>query len=181
VKNLNRSLVLVLVLVTMVALPADYAYAVPSNLPVNLSGYEFFLGFDCGTDIAPARCGVLFGGWTGGTGPGPTGWAEFPGTSEGLWSANIDYQGKAAYGNTAILTGGNINVHFKNSSVVSGTVTGGYVTWPASASASIGCGDGIAAIYGYVTINGVAGHVIEGCLRDIAPGTVIPTVWGTLI
>ena len=51
---------------------------------INLSAYEFLLGTACTINEQAGQCGVSFGGWTGGTGPVPTGWTPFPRNEAGF-------------------------------------------------------------------------------------------------
>jgi hypothetical protein len=160
-----KCLLLATVLGTMV-LAMTPAAASAAELPVNLSGYEFFLGFDCTIDETPARCGVLFGGWTGGDGAVAGGWVGYPGTGKGFWSANVDYVGAAGFTNTATLVGGNFSVAFKNRKVVTGAVTGGSVTWLAdrfSDTSNPDCGPGVAQIIANLTISDVGPGTFTAC------------------
>lgn len=150
--------------------------AVPSQL--NLSGYEFLLGSSCTIDGIPGTCGVEFGGWTGGSGPGANGWTRFPGNRRGLWAATINYTGSANFGSTVIVTSGSFDVLFKQGRTISGVVTGGTVIWPIDENTDAGCGAGVANVA--LTLSGGASS-FAGCLHDLPAGTVIPpTIWGTL-
>ena len=150
----------------------------------NLSGYEFLLGSPCQVNGLPGKCGVLFGGWTGGKGQEPVGWVPFPGTRQGLWEADVNYTGSPDFGSSVDLQSGTFDLLLKNRPSISGTVTGGTVEWPPLASngapQDIGCGIGVAKLTVYLTING-SSHSFDGCLHDLPAGTVIPpTIWGTL-
>jgi hypothetical protein len=145
---------------------------------VNLSGYEFLLGSPCTIEGFSGTCGVAFGGWTGGSGAKPGGWTTFPGNRRGLWEANINYIGSAAFGGTVQVAGGSYDVLFKNAKPISGAVITGTVSWPADASADIGCGEGVATIA--LTLAGDASF-FSGCLHDLPAGSEIPPkIWGTL-
>lgn len=155
--------------------------AAPSQLPVNLSGYEFLLGTSCTIDGQPATCGVEFGGWTGGGGQVANGWTPFPGTDEGLWKASVDRTGTAAFGGTSNLVGGSFYVLFTNGTVISGKVDGGTVNWPATSTADIGCGTGVAKVSVDLSFKGGRAGTFQGCLHDLPAGSVIPPkIWGTL-
>jgi hypothetical protein len=147
---------------------------------VNLSGYEFLLGSPCLIEGFPGTCGVAFGGWTGGSGANPGGFAIFPGNRRGLWEASINYTGSPAFGAEVHVAGGSYDVLFKNAKTVSGAVITGTVMWPADASDddAIGCGAGVARID--LTLSGDASS-FSGCLLDLPAGSVIPPkIWGTL-
>jgi hypothetical protein len=145
---------------------------------VNLSGYEFLLGTSCSINGEPGTCGVQFGGWTGGGGPISGGWTTFPGNRRGLWEANINYIGKANFGESVQVVGGSYDVLFKNAKAISGTVTTGTVMWPASVSDNIGCGAGVATVA--LALTGDASY-FSGCLHDLPAGSVIPPkIWGTI-
>ena len=85
-------------------------------------------GFDSGN---VATCGVQFSGWTDGGGNILGSWTSFPGNGEGYWTANVNYSGKAGFGNTATLLGGSWELIFRNGTVFKGTVSAGAVIWPA--------------------------------------------------
>lgn len=152
--------------------------AVTKGAPsLNLSGYEFLLGTPCEIGGLPGTCGVQFGGWTGGTGFGATGWTTFPGNRRGLWAAAINYTGSAGFGKQVDVAGGNYDVLFKHAKTVSGTVVGGTVSWPAEGGDD-GCGTGVATVS--LTLSGDASS-FHGCLHDLPAGSIIPPrIWGTL-
>src|SRR6266852_1007782 len=150
-----------------------------AQFPVNVSGYEVFLGVDCTINNEPATCGVRFGGWTGGSGAVPGGWTRFPGDREGFWTANVNYNGKAGFDKTVTLLGGSWELLFKNGTVVQGTVSAGNVQWPA-ATGDLGCGTGVAKITASLAVKGGGAAGFVGCLHDLPAGTVVPPkVWGT--
>ncbi len=158
--------------------PAVRAQA-PTNL--NLSAYEFLLGTACNINGQAGKCGVSFGGWTGGTGPTATGWTPFPGTRQGLWEATINYTGSPAFGGAVTIQGGSFDLFVKGESPLTGEVTAGGVTWPGSASTDIGCGVGVAQVLGTVSTESEGTLNFNGCLHDLPAGSVIPPkIWGTL-
>src|SRR5579862_4732821 len=87
----------------------------------NLSGYEFLLGSPCQINGSPGKCGVLFGGWTGGKGQEADGWTPFPGTRQGLWEADVNYTGSPDFGATVDLQSGTFDLLLKNRPSISGT------------------------------------------------------------
>lgn len=147
--------------------------------PINVSGYETFLGFSCPT----GTCGTTFSGWTGGAGPVADGWQAFPGDSQGLWRATINHTGGAGFGNTVTILSGRWQIVFTDKHVLFGKVTGGTVTWPPQQGDDIGCGVNVAQVIASLSISPLIGGgtaTINACLHDIPAGTVIPpTVWGT--
>jgi len=157
-----------------------FAPGVKAQSSTNLSAYEFLLGSACTIDGDAGKCGVTFGGWMGGGGPVANGWTPFPGSKQGLWDAEINYTGSPDFGASVTVRGGNFDLYFKGSKPISGTVTGGAVSWPSSASDNeYGCGDGVAL----VTVQVTAGSPLTftGCLHDLPAGSVIPPrIWGTL-
>ena len=145
----------------------------------NLSAYEFLLGTPCTINDEAGKCGVSFGGWMGGTGPVANGWTPFPGNKQGLWDAEINYTGSPNFGSSVTVVSGTFDLYFKGSTAISGTVTGGSVTWPSSASDDSGCGDGVALVMVQVTTGSPL--TFRGCLHDLPAGSVIPPkIWGTL-
>jgi hypothetical protein len=165
-------------LVLGLAFPA-IAQGPPSIYPINLSGYEFRLGSPCTIGGSAGKCGVQFGGWTGGSGPVADGWTPFPGTRKGLWEAQVDYIGSADFGNTAYLQSGTFDLLFRHRPSISGTVVTGTVQWPSFGS-DIGCGTNVAKVTVQLLINS-GNHYFNGCLHDLPAGTVIPPkIWGTL-
>jgi len=164
----------------MFATALTFPAVADSPLPINLSGYEFLLGVNCTIGGQPAKCGVAFTGWTGGSGQDATGWTPFPGTDRGLWEAMINYRGDVDFGSSVQILGGSFDLLFKSGKVVLGKVTGGSVVWPASAADSLACGPGVADLTVNLTIGGVP-HTVDGCLHDLPAGSVIPPkIWGTL-
>src|SRR5215831_13363540 len=171
---------IVLLCLSMVFVLTFGARAAQAQLPVNLSGYEIFPGVECTIGTGEATCGVTFTGWTGGNGPVEGGWRRFPGDRQGLWSANINYAGTAAFGSAVQLLGGRWKIGFRNGTVISGHITGGNVHWPQTVNASLGCGNGIATVTAFLTIAD-APATFEGCLHDLPVGNAIPPkAWGTL-
>lgn len=145
---------------------------------VNVSGYEVFLGVPCTINNEPATCGVQFGGWTGGAGAVPGGWTRLPGNGQGFWTANVNYSGKAGFGNTATLLGGSWELFFTNRTVVRGTVSSGTVQWPAQ-NDDIGCGTNVAKITATLAVKDGGAATFAGCLHDLPVFTVIPPkIWG---
>jgi hypothetical protein len=153
----------------------------PGPPPLNISGYEFQLGTPCTINSQPGKCGVEFGGWTGGSGQVDGGWTPFPGTRKGLWEASIDYTGSPDFDSHVDVQSGTFDVLFKNRKTISGTVTGGIVTWPDTATGDRGCGAGVATVELSLTTGGSGPTSFLGCLHDLPAGTVIPPkIWGTL-
>jgi hypothetical protein len=151
-------------------------------LPVNVSGYELFLGSPCTIGTQSGTCDVAFSGWTGGGGQTATGWRRFPGTGQGLWKGIVNYTGRPQFGGHVDVVSGSFDLVFTDGIVVSGNVTGGQVEWPPEGQPTA-CGTDVAT----VTINiqftrgVVAGGSFNGCLHDLPAGTVIPPrIWGTL-
>lgn len=143
--------------------------------PVNLSGYETFIGLDCKLAGQPGTCGVTFSGWIGGDGPVAGGWEPFPGDFQGLWNSRVDYIGQAGFGNTVFILSGRFRISFLDGHSLSGSVISGTVQWP-MAGIDNGCGAGVALID--VTLN--RSQRFQGCLHDLPIGSVIPPmVWGT--
>jgi hypothetical protein len=152
-----------------------------AQLNVYVSGYEVFLGVTCTINNEPATCGVQFSGWTGGSGQVAGGWTSFPGNGEGYWTANVNYSGKAGFGNTATLLGGSWELLFRNGTVFKGTVSAGAVTWPAQNS-DIGCGTNVATITATLAVKGDGTATFAGCLHDLPVFTVIPPkIWGSFL
>lgn len=155
--------------------------AIAQGPSINLSGYEFQLGSPCSINGVAGKCGVAFGGWTGGGGQEPDGWTPFPGTRKGLWEAVVNYTGSPDFGATVELQSGTFDLLFKNRSALSGMVTGGTVEWPALGGVTApSCGTNVAKVTVFLTIGGTP-HSFDGCLHDLPAGTVIPPkIWGTL-
>jgi len=155
-------------------------------LDIDVSGYELSLGVDCIRNSEPAKCGVTFGGWTGGDGAVAGGWTKFPGTRQGFWKATIDRQGTAAFGSTVTILSGTVKLALRKDKsflLLSGSVTGGTVQWP-SQGGTLGCGTNVALVLVAVDLLipelGNAPATFDGCLHDLPAGTVIPpTIWGT--
>ena len=103
---------------------------------VNLSGYEFLLGSLATIEGVPGTCGVAFGGWTGGSGANPGGFAIFPGNRRGLWEANINYIGMRPCG--ASVKRWKLRRAVQERQKLSGAVITGTVMWPANAGATSG-------------------------------------------
>jgi hypothetical protein len=149
-----------------------------STVPVPVSGYELFLGYNCVIGRAPATCGTTFSGWTGETSTG--GWLKFPGTGQGAWSIRVNYTGQPMFDGSVTIVGGSWQFHFKNGASLRGTVENGIVTWPSDADHSIGCGNGVAVVNATLSVSGRAPATLSGCLHDLPKGSVIPPkVWGT--
>jgi len=157
-----------------------FAPSVKAGDSTNLSAYEFLLGSPCMIDGEAGKCGVSFAGWMGGGGPIANGWTPFPGDKQGLWDAEINYTGSPDFNASVTVRSGNFDLYFKGGKSVSGTVTGGTVTWPKSASDNeYGCGDGVAEVI--VQVNTGSPMTFTGCLHDLPAGSVIPPkIWGRL-
>ena len=165
----------------MLALAWKFAPGVKAQASTNLSAYEFLLGKNCTINGEAGKCGVAFGGWTGGGGAIPNGWTPFPGNKQGLWSADINYTGSPDFGASVTVQSGSFDLFVKGQSPVAGTVTGGEVEWPPSASEDIGCGEGVAVVGVNVTTKSAGSLFFQGCLHDLPAGSVIPPkIWGTL-
>lgn len=170
-----------MVILATLAFGFSFAGNARAQLPVNLSGYEFFLGVDCFIGGQAATCGVRFGGWTGGDGAVASGWTRPPGDRDGLWDANVNYSGKAGFGNTAALLGGMWTVYFRNGITVSGAVTGGSVQWPPTSSDNIGCGTAVATVSASLNLTTGGAATFTGCLHDLPAFAVIPPkAWGSI-
>ncbi len=157
-----------------------------AGFPVNVSGFEYSLGSNCNLAGAPATCGVQFGGWTGGNGPVAGGWTSFPGNGYGLWKANINYLGKAAFGGSVAVVGGSFDVLFVNGYTVQGVVVSkdSVVSWPATQFFDVGCGMGVAKVQvNVIYTRGSYGQgSFKACLHDLPAGSVIPPkIWGQLM
>jgi len=158
-----------------------FAPAVRAQAPtdINLSAYEFLLGTACTVDGQAGKCGVSFGGWTGGTGPVSNGWTPFPGTRQGLWEATINYTGSPAFGGSVSVVSGSLDLFLKGEPPLSGEVIGGGVTWPSNSSTDIGCGVGVARVVVGVMTESEGALNFNGCLHDLPAGSVIPPkLWG---
>jgi hypothetical protein len=161
-----------------IALALGNLAASAAPLPVSVSGYELLLGTPCTIFGESGTCGVAFSGWTS----NPGGWTRFPGTGQGLWKASANYIGRAGFGGSVHVVGGNFDLLFTNGTVVQGNVGTGTITWPAE-GADIGCGNDVAKISVNIgfTHGVVGGGLFDGCLHDLPAGTVIPPkIWGTL-
>jgi hypothetical protein len=150
--------------------------AAQAQVPV--SGYEIFLGHNCVINGTPATCGATFSGWTGETASG--GWLQFPGTGQGVWSIQVNYTGQPMFnGSPVTIVGGKWSFLFINGIELRGKVVSGTVTWPPDATASIGCGDGVAVAQASLTVARGGSASVAGCLHDLPAGTVIPPqIWG---
>lgn len=147
----------------------------------NISGYEFLLGTPCTIESFPGTCGVSFLGWVGGKGAVPKGWMAYPGNTQGLWEATVNYIGSPAFDSQVQVAGGVFDLLFKHQPAIEATVTGGTVTWPADATTDSGCGRGVATV-DLALSSGPGGPTsFEGCLHDLPAGSVIPPkIWGSL-
>lgn len=148
---------------------------------VPVSGYEVYLGSNCKIASQAATCGATFTGWTGVVLPGG-GWLPFPGTAQGAWLLQVNYLGKPAFGGSVHIIGGKWAFFYLNGTSLIGKVESGTVTWPADANATVpesGCKAGEALAQAVLSIPGVTGAQLTGCLHDLPAGSVIPpTVWG---
>ena len=152
--------------------------ATPPSL--NLSGFEYLLGTPCTINNQAGKCGVAFGGWTGGSGQNADGWTPFPGTRKGLWQATINYIGSPNFNDSVQVVGGTFDILFKNRRNISGTVSSGVVEWPAEGG-DIGCGTNVATVDLNLSSGGGGPTSFMGCLHDLPAGTVIPPkIWGAL-
>ncbi len=118
-------------------------------------------------------------GWGGQT---ANGWTHFPGTGQGLWSATLNYIGRAHFGGHVDLESGVFDLLFKDGTVVRGDVTGGTVEWPQEGQATVR-GTDVATIKMKVafTHGRAGGGSFQGCLHDLPAGTIVPPeIWGTL-
>jgi hypothetical protein len=153
----------------------------PAQAQINVSGYEVFLGVPCTINNESVTCGVQFAGWTGGGGPMADGWTRFPGNEQGLWTANINYSGKAGFGSTVTLVGGSWELLLKKSPVLKGTVSSGSVVWPAQGT-DAGCGTNVATLTAALAVKGGGAASFAGCLHDLPALSVIPPqIWGTFM
>jgi hypothetical protein len=169
-------IVLALLTIVLANIGSD---ALAHRPPVNVSGYEIFLGTGCTIGGQPSACGVTFSGWIGGDGQVPDGWEAFPGDFEGLWQARINYTGQAGFGSTVVILGGRWSIFFLDGHSLSGPVIGGTVQWPFDEFADIGCGVGIGVVEVDLLIARGGAATFKGCLHDLPAGTVIPPmVWG---
>jgi hypothetical protein len=167
---------------TTTALTLSIVAAFADLLPVRVSGYEYFIGTSCTIDGQPATCDVQFGGWTGSGGQVANGWRPFPGNGQGLWTATVDYRGKAKFGGQVNLLDGNFQLLFTDGKAVLGKVTSGTITWPARGQSTI-CGTDVAVVSMNVRYRvGATGlGSFRGCLHDLPFGSVLPPkIWGRL-
>jgi len=146
-----------------------------------VSGYEIYVGHNCMIAGMPATCGTTFTGWTGIKPAG--GFLPFPGTGQGIWSLQINYTGKPAFGGSVTVVGGNWSFLFFSGPSKHGTVVKGSVTWPPGAGLTIsGCLPGEAIAQAKITVAGGPHTQVVGCLHDLPAGSVIPpTVWGAFL
>jgi hypothetical protein len=154
--------------------------AQPIPVPVfDLSGYELLLGKKCTIAALAGKCGVEFAGWTGGGGQSPTGWEALPGNKGGLWSAELNYTGTPDFGESVTVQSGEFNLLLKGEPAISGTITGGSVTWP-DENTSSSCGTNVATVS--VEVNSTVGYLVfTGCLHDLPVFSEIPPkIWGSL-
>ena len=164
------------------ALTLSITGALADLLPARVSGYEYFIGTSCTIDSQPAICDVQFGGWTGSGGQVADGWRAFPGNGQGVWTATVDYKGKARFGGQVTLLGGNFHLLFTDGKAVLGRVTGGTIIWPVRGQSTV-CGTDVAVVSMNVRYRvGATGlGLFKGCLHDLPAGSVIPPkIWGRL-
>ena len=167
---------------TTTALALSIVAAFADLLPVRVSGYEYFIGTSCTIGGQPATCDVQFGGWTGSGGQVANGWRAFPGNGQGLWTATVDYKGKAKFGGQVNLLDGNFQLLFTDGKAVLGKVTSGTITWPARGQSTV-CGTDVAVVSMNVRYRvGATGlGLFRGCLHDLPFGSVLPPkIWGRL-
>ncbi len=156
--------------------------AVTPSASLPLSGVELFRGFPCASHGTRGTCGAYLAGWGGGSGDVTNGWAPFPGDKEALWEAHVDFDGEPAFGKSIQLLRGNLKLQIKRQKPLSEPIIGGIVTWPASATSDLGCGNGVARIdiSFDATHDGPAYFV--GCLQDLPTHTeASQKVWGTFL
>lgn len=177
---MKRLRFVVVALMMVMVFAWKFAPGVKAQSSTNLSAYEFLLGSPCTIDGEAGKCGVSFGGWMGGGGPVAGGWTPFPGNRQGLWDAEINYTGSPDFNGSVTVRSGTFDLYFKGGKTLSGTVTGGTVSWPTSSSDNeYGCGDGVAQVTVQVTTG--SSLTFKGCLHDLPAGSVIPPkIWGTL-
>ncbi|MFJ1260882.1 hypothetical protein [Cupriavidus sp. CuC1] len=107
----------------------------------------------------------------------------------GFWIASIDRTGPAGLGHEVSVRGGKWLWEQADGTLYSGSVTGGWVMWPADLHQSIGgCGYGVAQFS--ITLSVLRGHpgsgTFEGCLDDThldpkqQPFVFPPQIWGRL-
>jgi hypothetical protein len=110
---LLRSILSRMMLALLIIVLTNGGYlALAHNPPVDVSGYETFLGIDCTLAGQPATCGVTFAGWIGSDGPVVGGWEPFPGDFQGLWNSRVNYLGKAGFRSTVLILGGRYQISF---------------------------------------------------------------------
>jgi hypothetical protein len=167
---------------TAMTLAFGVAAASAASLPVDVSGYELLLGSPCTINTESGTCNVAFSGWTGASGQTANGWTPFPGTGQGLWSATVNYIGRARFGGHVHVANGAFDLLFTDGTVVRGNVTSGKVEWPQEGQATV-CGTDVATITMTVafTQGPAGGGSFEGCLHDLPAGTINPPeIWGRL-
>lgn len=149
----------------------------------NISGYEFATGNPCIWTTSDT-CGVSFLGWIGSKGPVPNGWRAFPGNTQGLWEATLDYSGTPGFGNTVTVLAdgkGVFDLLFKHRPGIVAMVTAGTVMWPNDSSTDSGCGPGVATVNLTLSNDPGGPTSFQGCLHDLPALSVLPPkIWGTL-
>jgi hypothetical protein len=168
--------------ITSVALALGTGAASAELLPARVSGYEYFIGVPCTINGQSATCDLQFAGWTANGQPSANGWRPYPGNGEGRWTATVDYKGRPKLGGQVTLLSGDFHLLFTDGDVLSGKVTGGTITWPASGQSSI-CGTNVAVVAMNVRYRvGATGQgQFRGCLQDLPIGSEIPPkIWGKL-
>ena len=166
----------VLVLIALALVGAPVAHGAQLT---GFSGYEISPGSACG----PQRtCGTSFAGWTTSN---PTPWVLPNQGTGGFWTASVNYTGTPGISgtgqpNTVALTGGSWSLIEPTGVRHKGRITGGYVTWPATLTADLGCGAGV-AMFNATIREGATPGTISGCLDDTHLSTVFPPhIWGQL-
>lgn len=105
----------------------------------------------------------------------------------GTWTTSVIYTGQPGIGSSGVsVTDGKWFWRQANDVIHFGKVTGGRVTWPASADADpFGCGRGVARVT--LSLTGVSEEgTFTGCLDDThldpraQPFVFPPKIWGTL-
>jgi hypothetical protein len=148
---------------------------------IGLSGYEVSNG-DRSDNIT---VGAVFAGWT--TDNGST-WFPLSYTSGNTWAITANYQGHPGFipghnTNSVDIIGGSwILIAADGTTLLSGSLNSGTVTWPANPGAELnGCGKGVAVLDINVFTSTEQPGTITGCLDDTHLHQVFPPkVWGTL-
>ncbi|HZT08872.1 MAG TPA: hypothetical protein VFC51_17750 [Chloroflexota bacterium] len=147
--------------------------------PIFVSGYEVSAGRACVVAGLAGNCGVTFGGWIGGAGPVSNGWAAFRGGPI-AWVVIVNYSGAAGLGHAVVINEGTWTLS-TGSATLNGQLSQGAVTWPADASADLGCGKGVALVTAALLTSRSQVGSVSACLDDTHLATVFPPrLWGGL-